>query len=179
MEPEVLQHTSVWSFPKRGSWSTHTPDFRGNWAPQIPRNLIQMYSKPGQVVLDPFLGTGTTMFAAMSSGRNSIGYEIEPKFNNLIDNRIKAIKELANDYNRNRIRNHIKFIENRELKNKQSNYIAENYGFKVITKQEIGILLYYISEIRPFDDIIRYKVKYEPLINNKKNKKFLESKSKI
>ena len=36
--------------------------------------------KKSDVVLDPFLGTGTTMLAAMRCGRNSIGYEIDPKF---------------------------------------------------------------------------------------------------
>jgi hypothetical protein len=38
-EPEA---TTVWDFPERGSWATHKPDYRGNFAPQIPRNLIAM-----------------------------------------------------------------------------------------------------------------------------------------
>jgi site-specific DNA-methyltransferase (adenine-specific) len=42
-----------------------------------------MYSFVGDVVLDPFVGTGTTMLAALMSGRNSIGYEIDPEFANL------------------------------------------------------------------------------------------------
>jgi len=45
--------TTVWSFPKRGSWATHKGDYRGNWAPQIPRALMLMYTKPGDIVLDP------------------------------------------------------------------------------------------------------------------------------
>ena len=130
---------------------------------ELAYRLINMYSVLGDTVLDPFLGTGTTMFAAMASGRNSIGYEIEPKFNNLIDNRIKTIREFANDYNKDRINNHVKFIKNRESKDKESNYIAENYGFKVITKQEIGIIFHKIIEIKPFEDDFGYEVKYKEL----------------
>lgn len=36
----ALEKGTVWSFPKRGDWATHKGNYRGNWAPQIPRNLI-------------------------------------------------------------------------------------------------------------------------------------------
>ena len=39
-----------------------------------------MYSFVNDTVLDPFVGSGTTMLAAMNSGRNSVGYEIDPKY---------------------------------------------------------------------------------------------------
>ncbi|MBW1821507.1 MAG: site-specific DNA-methyltransferase, partial [Deltaproteobacteria bacterium] len=44
---------------------------------EIAYRLINMYSVKDDVVLDPFLGTGTTMAAAMASGRNSVGFEID------------------------------------------------------------------------------------------------------
>lgn len=68
--------TTVWSFPKRGLWATHVGDYRGNWAPQIPRALILMYTKPGEVVLDPMVGSGTTCIEARLLGRNCIGVDI-------------------------------------------------------------------------------------------------------
>ena len=46
--------------------------------------LINMYSVKGDMILDPFLGTGTTMAAAMTSGRNSIGVEIDESFHSAI-----------------------------------------------------------------------------------------------
>jgi len=52
--------TTVWSFPKRGSWATHRGDYRGNWPPQMARALILMYTEPGDTVLDPMVGSGTT-----------------------------------------------------------------------------------------------------------------------
>lgn len=74
-----LETTTVWSFPKRGAWATHQSSFRGNWAPQIPRNLILRYSKPGDLVLDQMCGYGTTLIECKLTGRNAKGFDINPK----------------------------------------------------------------------------------------------------
>lgn len=75
----ALQTTTVWSFPNRGKWLTHNAKYRGNWAPQIPNNLIRLYSKEGDIVLDPMVGSGTTMIEAKSLGRQGIGLDIHPE----------------------------------------------------------------------------------------------------
>ena len=74
-----LETTTVWSFPKRGNWATHQPKFRGNWAPQIPRNLILRYSKSKDLVLDQMCGCGTTLIECKLTGRNAIGFDINPE----------------------------------------------------------------------------------------------------
>jgi DNA modification methylase len=76
--PEELTDisTTVWSFPERGSWATHRGDYRGNWPPQIPRALILRYTKPGGIVLDPMVGSGTTCIEAILLGRNCIAVDI-------------------------------------------------------------------------------------------------------
>lgn len=71
-----LEATTVWSFPKRGDWATHQGNYRGNWAPQIPRNLLMRYTKPGEVVLDQMVGSGTTLIECKLLGRNGIGVDI-------------------------------------------------------------------------------------------------------
>ena len=68
--------TTVWSFPKRGSWATHRGDYRGNWPPQMARLLIMKYTEPGDTVLDPMIGSGTTCIEAKLLGRNCIGVDI-------------------------------------------------------------------------------------------------------
>jgi len=68
----------VWSFPVRGAWATHTNKYRGNFAPQLARNVIEMYSEPGEVVLDPMAGGGTTLIEAKLLGRRFIGADINP-----------------------------------------------------------------------------------------------------
>ncbi|MEM2032627.1 MAG: DNA methyltransferase [Candidatus Caldarchaeum sp.] len=71
-----LETTTVWSFPDRGDWATHSGDYRGNWSPYVPRNLILKYTKPGELVLDQMCGSGTTLVEAKLLGRNAIGVDI-------------------------------------------------------------------------------------------------------
>jgi DNA modification methylase len=47
---------------------------------ELPRRLIKMFTFAGDTVLDPFLGSGTTVKAALDLGRNAVGYEINPDF---------------------------------------------------------------------------------------------------
>ncbi len=68
--------TTVWSFPIRGRWATHRGNYRGNWPPQIPHLLILQYTEPGDTVLDPMIGSGTTCIEAKLLGRNCIGIDI-------------------------------------------------------------------------------------------------------
>jgi DNA modification methylase len=77
--PDIeLEYTTVWSFPERGSWATHKSDYRGNFAPQIARNVIEMYSRKGELILDPMVGAGTTLIEAKLLARDAIGIDINP-----------------------------------------------------------------------------------------------------
>ena len=67
---------TVWSFPNRGDWATHLGNYRGNWSPYIPRNLIDKFTKPGDLVLDPMVGSGTTLVECKLMQRNCIGVDI-------------------------------------------------------------------------------------------------------
>lgn len=71
--------TTVWSFKSRGNWATHSGEYRGNWSPYIPRNVILKYSKHGETVLDYFGGAGTTAVEAKLLGRKCIYLDINDK----------------------------------------------------------------------------------------------------
>jgi len=73
-----IEINNVWSFPKRGKWATHylNAKYRGNWAPQVPRNLILRYSQEGDIVLDAFVGSGTTLIETKLTKRKGIGIDI-------------------------------------------------------------------------------------------------------
>jgi DNA modification methylase len=77
-EPEnfKLETTTVWSFPERGDWATHKGNYRGNWSPYIPRNLILRYTNEGDVVLDQMVGSGTTLVECKLLNRKGIGVDI-------------------------------------------------------------------------------------------------------
>lgn len=91
--------TTVWSFQKRGDWATHDARFRGNWSPYIPRNVILKYSKLGEVVLDYFVGGGTTAVEAKLLGRRCIASDINPAAIRITRENLRFIpKQLPVDY---------------------------------------------------------------------------------
>lgn len=69
---------TVWSFPSRGDWATHSGNYRGNWSPYIPRNLIEKYTRVGDLVLDQMCGSGTSLVECKLLGRHSIGVDVNP-----------------------------------------------------------------------------------------------------
>lgn len=66
--PESRQHFDVWSF-HTSSNNAGTPSYFGKLAPQIMENLLWLYTEPGQIVYDPFVGGGTTIDVAKAMGR--------------------------------------------------------------------------------------------------------------
>jgi modification methylase len=58
---------------------------------EVPRRLIRMFSFAGDIVVDPFAGTGTTALAALETGRHSINIEIEPAYIDLIQQRLATL----------------------------------------------------------------------------------------
>lgn len=72
-----------WNFP-----GERQIDHEAMFPEELPKRLIKMFSFVGDVVLDPFLGSGTTIKAALNLERNSIGYEINEKFLPVIKKKI-------------------------------------------------------------------------------------------
>ena len=72
----VPEEWTVWSFPNRGNWATHVSDYRGNWSPFIPRNLINHFTLPGDLVCDPMVGSGTTLVECKLMARRGVGVDI-------------------------------------------------------------------------------------------------------
>ncbi len=67
---------TVWSFPDRGRWATHDGEYPGNWSPYVPRNLIERFTVKNDVVLDPMMGSGTTLVECRLLHRNAIGVDV-------------------------------------------------------------------------------------------------------
>lgn len=85
------EYTTIWSFKDRGDWSTHKGDYPGNCSPYVIRNLLIKYSKENDVVLDQFVGSGTTMIESLLLNRKVIGIDINDKALLITKSRIKDI----------------------------------------------------------------------------------------
>ncbi|GDX82139.1 DNA modification methylase [Deltaproteobacteria bacterium] len=107
---------------------------------ELPYRLIQMYSLQGDTVLDPFVGTGTTLSAAVASGRNSVGVERDA----LLAGTLAASVELGVRVGRERATArrdaHREFVAARLAAGKTIKHVHAS-GVAVMTGQEMGLRL--------------------------------------
>ncbi len=103
---------------------------------ELPRRLIKMFSFVGENILDPFVGSGTTSLTAKNLGRNSVGYEINPKF-------IPVIKEKLEFHQKDLNGTTYEFIKQDEL--------------HINFESEIKLLPYVFKDPHSFDNKIDIK----------------------
>lgn len=133
----------------------------------IPYRLINMYSVKGDVVLDPFVGTGTTTIASILSERNSIGFDIDKEFQTIINDRIEKLNmDELNQIVYDRIQAHELFISEREADESKSaiKHYNEDLGIAVMTSQEKEVSLSSIKKITK--DLASFVVSYSSITKN-------------
>ncbi|HDJ37912.1 MAG TPA: site-specific DNA-methyltransferase, partial [Methanosarcinales archaeon] len=87
---EFLEFTkSIWTFPSESARKLGHP---APFPVELPYRTIQLYTFEGDVVLDPFMGSGQTGVAAIKSNRRYVGYEINKEYAGLADRRIEEFR---------------------------------------------------------------------------------------
>lgn len=84
-----VKNSDVWLMKPEKSGRNR--DHAAPFPEELPARLIRAYSFVGETVLDPFLGSGTTLVAAARHGRNGIGYDISPDFCVIAERRLRGI----------------------------------------------------------------------------------------
>lgn len=150
------RQTSAYFWEERNEWFSDVWEIRGAtqkiknkslrersaaYPFEIPYRLINMFSTKNDVVLDPFLGTGTTSLAAIASHRHSIGYDIDETFESFIFNNLLNQETAINEMIKDRLQQHISFVEDRIAQKGKENfkYVNEFYNFPVMTRQELTL----------------------------------------
>ena len=88
---EFLEYTkSIWTFPSESAKKVGHP---APFPVELPYRFIQFYTFKGDVVLDPFMGSGSTALAALKSGRYFVGYDIKPEYVGVANKRIRLATE--------------------------------------------------------------------------------------
>jgi hypothetical protein len=98
------------------------------------------------------MGTGTTLLAAISAGRNSVGYELDesfaPALHALSMNNISDLQKVNID----RINNHLAFVQGCEAGSKELKYVNSYFGFPVMTAQEKELEIVFVRQIERDED---------------------------
>jgi len=145
--------SDLWDLKGTGQTLTRNPvrERSGAFPFEIPYRLINMYSVQGDTVLDPFTGTGTTQLAAMASMRNSVGYELEKGFGEIIEGNILSLNLLNSlqEHLERRFQSHLNFVRSRiESKGEASfKYFNQNLKTPVLTRQETELDLRKVQSI--------------------------------
>lgn len=79
---------SVWTMPTESARKIGHP---APFPVELPRRLMELYTFKGDIVLDPFMGSGTTAVAAMMHGRRYVGFEVQPEYAELCRRRIASM----------------------------------------------------------------------------------------
>ncbi len=74
-----IETGTLWQFGSREKGNGHKLDYHGNYIPQIATQLLTRYSKAGDIVLDLFLGSGTSAIESVNMGRRCVGVELQQK----------------------------------------------------------------------------------------------------
>jgi len=136
--------SDIWLDVRGVSQSLATSELRRRSAAfplKVAYRLVIMYSVRGDLVLDPFWGTGTTSVAAMAAGRNSIGLEIDADMESHLDACTQALCDKLNGYIDGRLARHLAFIDARVAANEPFRHRNTVYGFPVVTAQEKALIL--------------------------------------
>ena len=87
-----------WEFASRDNKNGHSNEYHGNYIPQIAQQLYERFTKKGDIVLDMFLGSGTSAIEALNMNRRCIGIELKPEQAELVRNKFSA-RELVTAVN--------------------------------------------------------------------------------
>jgi site-specific DNA-methyltransferase (adenine-specific) len=80
---------SIWTMPTESAKRVGHP---APFPEELPYRLIQLYSYKNDIILDPFVGSGTTAVAALKSERRYIGYDVDKEYVKLAERRLRAYK---------------------------------------------------------------------------------------
>ena len=184
-EERNVWYSDVWTDIKgigQKLFNTMSRSRSGAFPFDLAYRLINMYAVKGDTVLDPFLGTGTTVAAAMTSGRNSIGVEIDKSFQHVLCPIGHHIVDCSNGYLHDRLLRHLAFVKNRTQNSGPLKYRNKHYGFPVVTSQEQFILLNALKAVQTYDNNmfeVMYSAGPQNLNFEQPSKSVMEKKMKL
>ena len=129
---------------------------------ELAYRIICMHTIYGDTILDPFVGTGTSMAAAVSLGRSSIGVDISAELTHTIQGAVQSSVKIGRKRVLDRLSRHRAFIKARMDSGRGLKYRNRHHDIETVTAQETGIRLYVPRNFHRISDS-RFAVEYEPV----------------
>lgn len=86
---EDVETDSLWIISRRDNSGKHDGFYHGNFVPQIPRQMLKRYTKQNDIVLDAFMGSGTTAFECEQLKRNFVGIDLNPEMVSYVKTKLR------------------------------------------------------------------------------------------
>lgn len=158
-EYEDVETDSLWLFNSRERQNGHQNDYHGNCVPQILTQLLTRFTKQDEVILDLFLGSGTSAIEAVNLGRRAIGVELKPDMAAYVRDKLEAQGKSTK----------VEII-NGDSSNADWTGHAIRRALKKLEREQVQFLFLH----PPYGDIIRFSESEQDLSNAASTNAFLE-----
>ena len=148
---------SLWMIGPRAKGGKRENNYHGNFVPQIPDQMIRRYTPENGIVLDMFMGSGTTLYEAERLGRSYIGLDINDEIINYVRSKMDGSKAKY-------------FIHNCDVTDSEQVSLA--LSDDIIKLQNTGVDL--VMSHPPYLDIVKFTDKKEDLSNISDINAFIE-----
>jgi len=138
---------SLWLINERDKRGKHSNKYHGNFIPQIPYQLIKRYTKKEDIVLDMFLGSGTTLFECENLNRNFIGFDINEDIISFVNDKMKGSQKINYD------------IQNCDVSNANDFNNKILHSLEKLKSNKVQFLIMH----PPYMDIVKFTNKKEDL----------------
>lgn len=152
-----------WEFASRAKGNGHSFDYHGNYIPQLAEQLFTRFTKKNDIVLDMFLGSGTSAIEALNMDRRCIGVELNPKVADMVKGKFTE-KDLVTN---------VRIINGDSASDSIKTEIEDTLELMCAEKAQFLVLH------PPYDDIIKFSEDKEDLSNCSSTEEFMDLFGKV
>lgn len=153
-----IESGTWWEFASRARGNGHSFDYHGNYIPQLAEQLFTRFTKKNDIILDMFLGSGTSAIEALNMERRCIGVELNPK----------VVKMVEDKFTQRDLVTNLRIINGDSASLEVKEQINEK--LELMTSKKAQFLVLH----PPYDDIIKFSDSKEDLSNCESTEEFLE-----